>query len=143
MSFRVRVLSQVQKQFLGWKTDKWTRLGRANSIKERSLKDTGAMVCLVGMETIKAMALQVDLLAKTLTVIKGVKGSRLTVLGASVVEISVGDKKSHQILYVARETKRLILSRTCLEQLGMVLGDLGAKDTCGCRARSEVPALPT
>ena len=48
-------------------------------------------------------------------------------------------------------------NQTCLEQLGMVLGnaqengdvlqvesqDLGAKDTFGCRARSDVPALPT
>ena len=56
-----------------------------------------------GVETIKAMGLQVDMLAKTWTVIKGVKGSRLTVLGVLAVEIPVGDKKSRQMLYVARE----------------------------------------
>ena len=44
MTFRVKVLAQAQKHFLKRKTWLWTRLGRATSIKEKSLKDMGAMV---------------------------------------------------------------------------------------------------
>ena len=80
MTVRVKVLSQVQKHFLKRKTWLWTRLGRATSIKEKSLKDKGAMVYLSDLETNRDMGLQVDMLAKTRVVVKGVKGSRLTVL---------------------------------------------------------------
>ena len=99
-----------------------------------------------------------DVLEKTRVVGKGVKESRLTVLGALAVKISEGEKKSYQILYITRETKQLILSQTCLEQLGLVLGSMpgdedgdmlhvegqgvGANAACGCLARSEVPELP-
>ena len=87
------------------------------------------------------------------------KGSRLIVLGALAVEILVGDRRSYQILYVARETRQLIYSKTCLEQLqlGMALGDTlmkgdmcqveglgtGSKALCGCLTRSEEPAFQT
>ena len=71
----------------------WAKLGQANPVKETSLKDTGAMVCLAGVNTIKEMGLQVCMLAKTRVGVKWVKGSRLTVLGALAVKISVGDKK--------------------------------------------------
>ena len=96
-------------------------MGRARSVKECSLKATGAMVCVCGVETIRAMGLQVDGLAKTKVLVKEMKGSRLTVLCALAVEILAGDMKSHQILYITKETKWLILSRMCLELLGMVL----------------------
>ena len=62
--------------------------------------------------------------SKNKVVVRGVKRSRLTVLGAVAVEISAGGRTSYQILYVTEETKQLILSHTCLEQLGRV-GDGG------------------
>ena len=68
------------------------------------------------------MGLGADVLAKTRVVVTGVKCSRLTILGTFAVEISAGDWTSYQIVYVTKETKWLILSRTCLEQLGIVLG---------------------
>ena len=92
-------------------------------MRERGLADTGSMVCTAGLDTIKALGLQVNMLARTRLVVRGVKRSRLTVLGAVVVEISAGGRTSYQILYVTEETKQLILSRTCLEQLGVVTKD--------------------
>ena len=79
------------------------------------LKYTWAMVCTTLVETLKAMGLQMNVLARTRMVVKGVKGSRLTVLGAVAVAISAGGRTVYQILYVTKETKRLILSRMCLE----------------------------
>ena len=55
MTVMVKVLSQVQKHFLKRKSWLRTRLGRATSIKEKTLKDTGAMVCLSSLETIQEM----------------------------------------------------------------------------------------
>ena len=67
------------------------------------------------------MGLGANVLAKTRLVLMGVKRTRLTVLGALAVEILAGDRTTYQIVYVTKETKRLILSRTCLEQLGISL----------------------
>ena len=47
------------------------------------------------METVRAMGLGVEKLAETKVVLKGVKGSRLTVLGALAVEILAGDRTSY------------------------------------------------
>ena len=92
-------------------------------------------------------------------VVRGVKRNKLTVLGAVAVEISTGDITSYQILYVTEETKQLILSQTCLRQMGVVSKDFhtksmkgevlvlsgeesnlgGVRAGCVCYARSEVP----
>ena len=162
MEVQVKVLSQVQKQFLGRRASLWTQLGRAKRGRRSALADTGAMVCTAGLDILGTMGIQKDMLAKTRMVLRGVKRSRLTVVGAVAVEISAGGKTAYQILYVTEETKQLILSRTCLEQLGVVaedfhtkgmVGDVhvtsgsgknigGGKAACGCYARSAVPKLP-
>ena len=60
MTVRIQVVSQVQKQFVGCRASRWAELGNTRSIRERDLKDTGAEVCVSGLETIRAMGLQVD-----------------------------------------------------------------------------------
>ena len=82
------------------------------------------MICVCGMSTVLSMGLGANVLAKTRLVLMGVKRTRLTVLGALAVEILAGDRTTYQIVYVTKETKRLILSRTCLELLGLVLGGI-------------------
>ena len=49
--------------------------------EKMSLADTWAMVSMAGMETLRAMGLQTDMLARTKVVVRGVKRSRLTVWG--------------------------------------------------------------
>ena len=78
--------------------------------KGKGLADMGAMVFTAGLDTVRAMGLQVDMLAKTRMVVRGVKGSNLTVLGAVAVEITAGGITSYQILYVTEKTKQMILS---------------------------------
>merc|ERR1719508_617764 len=116
----VKVLSQVQKQFLKRDAKLWQQLGRATPAVERGLADTGAQVCTAGPGTMEALGLSISMLAKTKLKVRGVKRTELTVLGAVSVEISAGDRQSNQILYVTSETRQLILSRTCLQQLGVV-----------------------
>ena len=58
------------------------------------------------------------MLARTKVLARGVKRSRLTVLGVVAVEVSAGGRTAYQILYVTKETKKLILSGSCLEPLG-------------------------
>ena len=78
------------------------------------------MVCTAWIETLKAMRLQTNVLARTTVVVMGAKGSWLALLGAMAVEVSAGDRVTCQVLYVTRETKQLVLSCTCLEQLGVM-----------------------
>ena len=67
------------------------------------------------------------MLANMRMVVRGVKRNKLTVFRAVAVEISTGGITSYQILYVTEETKQLILSRTYLEQLGVVAEDFHTK----------------
>ena len=73
MEVQVKVLSQVQKTFLRRKARLWTLLGRSKPGRERGLADTGAMVCTAGQDIVRAMWLQVDILAKTKMVVQGVQ----------------------------------------------------------------------
>ena len=125
MNVRVKVMSQIEAQFVGRKVGLWGQLKNARSTKECSLKDTGAMICVCGMSTVLSMGLGANVLAKTRMVLMGVKRTRLTVLGALAVEISAGDKTSYQIVYVTKETKWLLLSKTFLEQLACHKREMG------------------
>ena len=60
MEVQVKVLSQVQKNFLGRKAWLWTQLGRSKPTREKELADEGAMVCTEGLDTVRAMGLQVE-----------------------------------------------------------------------------------
>ena len=105
----------------------WQQLGRVTTAVERGLADTGAQVCTAGPGTMQALGLNSSMLARTKLKVRGVKRTELSVLGAVSVEISAGDRKSNQILYVTSETRQLILSRTCLQQLGVVSEDFPNK----------------
>ena len=69
MTVGVQVLSQIQAQFVGRNVGRWGQLKNARSVEEHSLKDTGAMVCVCGMETLQAMGLGADVLTKTKLVV--------------------------------------------------------------------------
>ena len=131
MEVQVKGLSQVHKQFLGRRASLWTKLGKTKPVKEISLTDTRAMVCTAGMDALSALGLQKDMLAKTKMVVRGFKRSMLTVLGAVAVEISAGGRIACQMLYVTRETRQLVQSCTCLEQLGMVFEEFHIKGVRG------------
>ena len=89
------------------------------------------MVCTAWIETLKAMRLQTNVLARTTVVVMGAKGSWLALLGAMAVEVSAGDRVTYQVSYVTQETRQVILSRTCLEQLGVVSEDFHTKGVGG------------
>ena len=61
MEVQVKVLSKVQKNFLGRKAWLWTQLGRSKPTREKGLADT-----------IMAMVLQVDMFAKTRLVVQNI-----------------------------------------------------------------------
>ena len=60
MEVQVKVLSQVQKNFLGRKAWLWTQLGRSKPTREKGLADTGGMACTEGLDTVRAMGLQLE-----------------------------------------------------------------------------------
>ena len=97
MRVGVKVLTQVQKQFLRRDTKLWQQLGRTTPAIEHGLADTGAQVCTAGLGTMEALGLSHSMLAKTKLKVRGVKRTELRVLGAVSVEISAGDRKFNQI----------------------------------------------
>ena len=122
------------------------------------IADTGASVLYSGTNLMRQLGLEERNLIKTNTVIRAANEANLEVLSFIPVSVQVvghQDKKSIQALYI---TKSLILSRTCLQELGclprswpypakveetcapLTEEDL---DPCGCPARSETPTALT
>ena len=90
MQVGVKVLTQIQKQFLKRDAKLWQQLGRVTPAVERGLADTGAQVCTAGPGTMQALGLNSSMLARTKLKVRGVKRTELSVLGAVSVEISAG-----------------------------------------------------
>ena len=74
----------------------WSKLGNTN--------DMGAMVCTVGLNMFGDLGLQKDVMEKTKMVVRRVKRSVLTLVGALTVDISADGKPAYQIIYVTEET---------------------------------------
>ena len=69
----------------------WSQLGNAKPKKKLALADMGAMVCTVGLDMFWDLGLQKDVMEKTEMVVRRVKRSVLTLMGALTVDISADD----------------------------------------------------
>ena len=84
MEVQVKVLSQKKKQFV-WRRVRvslWSKLGNTMPKKKVALADMGAMVCTVGLDMFWDLGLQKDVMEKTEMVVRRVKRSVLTLMGA-------------------------------------------------------------
>ena len=66
----------------------WSKLGNTKPKKKIALADMGEMVCTVGLDMFWDLGLQKDVMEKTEMVVRRVKRSVLTLMGALTVDIS-------------------------------------------------------
>ena len=88
MELQVKVFSQIKKQFVWRRVSLWSTLGNTKPKKKIALADMGAMVCTVGLDMFWDLGLQKDVMEKTEMVVRRVKTSVLTLMGALTVDIS-------------------------------------------------------
>ena len=104
MEVQVKVFSQIKKQFVWRRVSLWSKLGNTKPKKKIALADMGAMVCTVGLDMFWDLGLQKYVMEKTKIVVRRVKRSVLTLVGALTVDISADGRTPYQIIYVTEET---------------------------------------
>ena len=138
-----------------------------STISCECLADTGAQVCTAGKGLLESFGINKSHLVPTTMKVKGVTHSSMTVVGALFLEISAKGRCTKQIVYIASEARRLILSEKALRDLGIIPGSFPTPNTfpeklneaechpiqeviqndirnkCGCLERTEVPPMPT
>ena len=128
-----------------------------------SLADTGSQVCIGGKDLIEALNIPVSYLVPTNLNVTGVTRKGMTLLGVMFAELTAGDRKTRQVVYITKESRKFILSEAALKELGVIPQSFpkagmfggecntsecvaevknGGKSECGCPSRGEVPKLP-
>ena len=135
---------------------------KLRAVKEVGLADTGASVTCAGPSLLRKLGLQSENLCPTKTVIRVASGTQLTVLGmipATVQVVGHPDRRSMEVIYVAKEVKGMFISRRSLQELGClpptwpnppdnpdICSALNEEDNlspCGCPARASTPPPPS
>ena len=94
---------------------------KLRAVKEVGLADTGASVMCAGLSLLRKLEMKVENLCPTKTVIRVASGAQLTVLGmipATVQIVGHPDRKSTEVVYIAKEVKGVFVSRSSLQDLG-------------------------
>ena len=139
-----------------------TRKRCSKNVSTEGLADTGSQVCIAGPDLLKQLGVDKDYLVPTTTTIRGIIRKSMTILGVMFMEFVAAGRTSKQIVYIGSDTKRLILSKKAVRDLGAAppnfpMADTfttrtdsktkhsvqgSAKSKCGCLARGEVPPMP-
>ena len=95
--------------------------GGTTAMTERFLADTGASVCLAGVEYMGALGVRQEDLVRCDMSVRGAGSKRITVLGAVLVRISQADssKYSKQIIYICEGVTSPLLSLEPVRILGL------------------------
>ena len=91
------------------------------AIKEVGLADTGILVTCAGLSLLRKLEMKVENLCPTKTVVRVASGAQLTILGmipATIQIVGHPDRKSTEVVYIAKEVKGVFISRSSLQDLG-------------------------
>ena len=132
---------------------------KPNIVNCVALADTGAQICTAGINLMSALGIDETYLLPTSMKIKGVTTTAMSVLATMILNISAGGKYTNQMVYIASEARKLILSEKALHDLGVIpqtfpvenifpvnienVKIVNGKANCGCWLRGDVPELPS
>ena len=137
--------------------------GKLRAVKTIGMADTGASVTCAGPGLLQKLGIKEDNLCPSQTIVRVASGTRLTILGmlpATIQIVGYHDRRSTEIIYVAKEVKGMYISRRSLQELGCLpptwphpqekqetsaAMDLDEDNIapCGCPARSQTPDPPS
>ena len=132
-----------------------------SSSKTTGVADTGASVTCAGVGLLKKLGLKSENLCPTNIVIRTANRTPMSILGmfpATIQVVGCPERKSTQVIYIAKEVKDMYISRRTLQELGSLpttwpyptvgmqetcsANDQDALAPCGCSVRSITPAPP-
>ena len=118
---------------LGVKWQGKTR-GAFETVKTKSLADTGCQTCNGGLDFLKEINCPVSYLVPTSHRIHGITQDGLDIIGSVMLRISVGDRTTRQMVHISKNTHGLYLSETALKELGVISREFPhgsySDDTC-------------
>ena len=104
----------------------YRKLKTKESRRERSqnmvsaMPDTGAMMCLVGMNTMHSMGLRESDLVEVDMQVNAANNRKIPVLGGIILDLKLNGKSSRQLAYVTYEVHCLFLSQKACRDLCIV-----------------------
>ena len=136
---------------------KGSRKGVHDARVIQTIADTGCQTCTAGPELLEELRCPDDYLIQCSHRIVGITHDSLNILGAVCIRFEHEDKTSRQMVYISKNIRGTFLSRTALEDLGVIsrpfpttasespsqafkCGDIEAK--CTCPERTPTPARP-
>merc|ERR1712082_527961 len=84
------------------------------------LADTGAQTNSAGLSLLRKLNFPPKKMLVMSHAIRGVANSDLDILGAILLRVEHDGKEARMIMYICRNEKSTIFSRTTLEQLGLI-----------------------
>ena len=101
-----------------------------------SMPDTGAMMCLVGMNTIHNMGLRESDLVEVDMRVNAANNRRIPLLGGVFLDLELNGKVSKQLVYVTNEVHCLFLSQKACRDLCIVTDEF-PKQVAKCTAVND------
>ena len=117
----------------------------------RELAETGAQTNLAGISLLHKLNFPPEKRMQTSHAIRGTADSNLDVMGAVLLRMELDGKEERFIMFICRNEKSTIFSRTTLRQLRLIAEDFAKLSSsssdsqvsgCNCPTRTLLPPLP-
>ena len=99
---------------------KGNRRGIFDPTETEAIADTGCQTCTAGLEILELLNCPESYLVPSSHKIVGITHTSLGIVGTLFLRISVGDRVTRQMVYISRNIKGIFLSRTSLQDLGII-----------------------
>ena len=142
MKASMSVMTEAMKPF-GTKLSRAEERNLVKDLDTSGLADTGAQTNSAGVSLLKKLNFPVEKMMTMTHAIRGAANSDLDVMGAILVILELNGKTSRFIMYICRNEKSVIYSRTTLRQLGLIKEDFCSPNPAACERRSAVCRCPT
>merc|ERR1712239_121523 len=135
------VMTEAMKPF-GTKLSRAEEKNLVKDLDTSGLADSGAQTNSAGVSLLKKLNFPEEKMMTTSHAIRGAANSDLDVMGAILVRLELNGKVARFIMYICRNEKSVIYSKTTLKQLGLIK-DFTSPDQASCEQRSAVCNCPT
>merc|ERR1712239_102846 len=136
------VMTEAMKPF-GTKLSRAEEKNLVKDLDTSGLADSGAQTNSAGVSLLKKLNFPEEKMMTTSHAIRGAANSDLDVMGAILVRLELNGRTARFIMYICRNEKSVIYSKTTLKQLGLIKEDFSSTDSAACERRSAVCRCPT
>ncbi len=111
-----------------------SRKGIYQMVTAEAVADTGCQTCIAGQDILEQIKCPESYMIPTSHRIVGITDDSVGIVGAVLLRIAVGEKSTRQMVYISNNIDGLFLSRTALEDLGVIRKSFPSADAKGSRA---------